>query len=163
MSGGDELKKLDLGQSIGILANVGVIEGIVFLGFELRQNNELMEAEARMATHQGGQEFALSLAQNPALTSVLAKVSRDEPLSEAEEIQVYALGLFILRTCQGECHEMVRGALSAEDNSAESWRVLFHANRLDYRLDETWDMAKRQLDSDLVSFFEENVVNRPVE
>ena len=74
MSGGDELKKLDLGQSIGILANVGVIAGIVFLGLELRQHNELMEAEASMATHQGGQE---SLAQNPALTSVLANVSLD--------------------------------------------------------------------------------------
>ena len=71
------MKKLDLGQSIGILANVGVIAGIVFLGLELRQHNELMEAEASMATHQGGQEFAMSLAQNPALTSVLAKVSLD--------------------------------------------------------------------------------------
>ncbi len=33
------MKKLDLGQTITILANVGVIAGIVFLGYELRQNN----------------------------------------------------------------------------------------------------------------------------
>jgi len=38
------LKKIDLGQAIGILANAGVIAGIVFLGMELRQNNELVVA-----------------------------------------------------------------------------------------------------------------------
>ena len=41
------MKKLDLGQTITILANIGVIAGIVFLGLEIRQNNELMAAEAR--------------------------------------------------------------------------------------------------------------------
>jgi len=30
-----------------VLGVVGIIAGIVFLGFELRQNNELMEAETR--------------------------------------------------------------------------------------------------------------------
>ena len=41
--------KIDLGQAIAILANIGVIAGIVFLAAELQQNNELMEAEARAA------------------------------------------------------------------------------------------------------------------
>ncbi len=40
------MKKLDLSQTIGILANLGVIAGIVFLGVELRQNNDLLEADA---------------------------------------------------------------------------------------------------------------------
>jgi len=38
------LKKIDLGPAIGILANAGVIAGIVFLGMELRQNYELVVA-----------------------------------------------------------------------------------------------------------------------
>ena len=41
------MKKIDLGQTITILANVGVIAGIVFLAIELRQNNEYMAANAR--------------------------------------------------------------------------------------------------------------------
>jgi len=32
------LKKIDLGQTITILANVGVIAGIIFLGIEIQQN-----------------------------------------------------------------------------------------------------------------------------
>jgi hypothetical protein len=38
------LKKIDLRQAIGILANAGVIARIVFLGMELRQNYELVVA-----------------------------------------------------------------------------------------------------------------------
>jgi len=38
------LKKIDLGQAIGILANLGVIAEIVFSGMELRQNCELVVA-----------------------------------------------------------------------------------------------------------------------
>ena len=41
------MKKLDPGQVITIVANIGVIAGIVFLVVELRQNNQLMETEAR--------------------------------------------------------------------------------------------------------------------
>ena len=33
------MKKLDLGQTLGLLANVGVIAGIVFLGIEIRASN----------------------------------------------------------------------------------------------------------------------------
>ena len=41
------MKKIDLGQTITILANVGVIAGIVFLAFELRQNNTFLAEQAR--------------------------------------------------------------------------------------------------------------------
>ena len=34
------MKKIDLGQSIQIIANIGVIAGIVFLGLEIRQMNQ---------------------------------------------------------------------------------------------------------------------------
>lgn len=40
------MKKIDVGQTVSILANFGVIAGIVFLAVELRQNNEFLAAEA---------------------------------------------------------------------------------------------------------------------
>jgi hypothetical protein len=45
------MKKIDLGQTITILANVGVIAGIVFLAIELQQNNALLETEIRSIPH----------------------------------------------------------------------------------------------------------------
>ena len=32
------MKKIDLGQTVNTLANVGVIGGLIFLGFEMQQN-----------------------------------------------------------------------------------------------------------------------------
>ena len=40
------MKKIDLGQTIGILANLGVLVGIVLLVVELRQNNQMAMEEA---------------------------------------------------------------------------------------------------------------------
>jgi hypothetical protein len=49
-------KKIDLGETIPALANVGVIAGIVFLAVEPRQNRELLEAwePSVRRTYQGG-------------------------------------------------------------------------------------------------------------
>jgi hypothetical protein len=41
------MKKFDFGQMISILANLGVIAGIVFLGLEIRQNSEALLAGSR--------------------------------------------------------------------------------------------------------------------
>jgi hypothetical protein len=41
------MKKIDLGQTPSIIANVGVITGIMYLGLELQQNSELLGAQAR--------------------------------------------------------------------------------------------------------------------
>jgi hypothetical protein len=47
------MKKIDLGQTVQILANLGVIAGIVFLGIELQQNNALLGAQARFGESHG--------------------------------------------------------------------------------------------------------------
>jgi len=46
------MKKIDLGQTITILANVGVIAGIIFLGIELNQNTQQLALELRWQVNQ---------------------------------------------------------------------------------------------------------------
>ena len=43
------MKKIELAQVISILANIGVIAGIVFLGIELQQTQRGMQAQAYQA------------------------------------------------------------------------------------------------------------------
>lgn len=79
------MKKIDLGQTIAIVANLGVIAGIVFLGLELRQNNQLLRADAIMTsidTRVSRQDIVLS---NPSLPDWIAKNRRGEPLSDSEK------------------------------------------------------------------------------
>ena len=40
------MKKIKPARLVTLIANIGVIAGILLLAFELRQNNDLMEAEA---------------------------------------------------------------------------------------------------------------------
>lgn len=43
------MKKIDLGQTVGILANVGVIAGLVFLVVEINQNTQATNTAPRDA------------------------------------------------------------------------------------------------------------------
>ena len=54
------MKKIDLGQTITILANVGVIAGIVFLVIEMRLNTAMLEA----VMNQNREESAMGEAQS---------------------------------------------------------------------------------------------------
>lgn len=58
------MKKFDIGQTIGILANIGVIAGIVFLALELRQNNELLVHDAQRSRAQSFRENMGVMAEN---------------------------------------------------------------------------------------------------
>ena len=78
------MKKINLGQTISILANIGVIAGIVFLGIELRQNNQLLHAEAIgtvLETRLGRQELLLN---NPHLIAIVEKNEQGEALTQEE-------------------------------------------------------------------------------
>jgi len=43
------MKRIDLGQTIQILANIGVIAGIVFLAIEVRQANNAVKSSTLQA------------------------------------------------------------------------------------------------------------------
>ena len=41
------MRKMSAGQAVQVVANVGVIATILFLAIELRQNNELLDAQTQ--------------------------------------------------------------------------------------------------------------------
>ena len=46
------MKRIDLGQTMGILANLGVLVSIAFLAYEMRQNTTAIREEALEARSQ---------------------------------------------------------------------------------------------------------------
>jgi len=84
------MSKLDLAQTISILANIGVIAGIVFLGVELQQNNALLAAESRaasLANRMNLREKAL----DPQIAAVIVRASQNEDLTQVERVQLFTL------------------------------------------------------------------------
>ena len=82
------MKKIDLGQAIAILANVGVIAGIAFLAFELRQNTQAVELASAQSYLTGGSELDLRVATDRNLASLLISGDSQQPLDPVEQLQL---------------------------------------------------------------------------
>ena len=65
------MQKIDFGQTITILANIGVIAGIIFLAIEVQQNNTLMRAQTRSDISRDVSGMLLGNAHSPYLEEML--------------------------------------------------------------------------------------------
>jgi hypothetical protein len=153
------LKKIDLGQIVTLLANLGVIAGIIFLGVELRQNNKLMEAEARNARNLRIIEVAQDVYTSPGLSELFVKAGSGAELSEAEEYRIYVFNLRRLRGMEAQYREFQEGNLSAVELNVSGLRAGFHGGDFNIPMDGAWERIKPTLSSAFVEFMEENVVN----
>lgn len=82
------MKNVGLGQTIHTLANVGVIAGIVFLAYEMRQNTQAVQSASAESYLSGGSALDLRIAQDSELASLLIKASELEPLTDVQKLQV---------------------------------------------------------------------------
>jgi hypothetical protein len=150
------MKKIDLGQAIGIIANVGVIAGILFLAFELRQNNEYMQAQDRF----NRLSAIFSILDNQMESGLANLIEKDRSSSEltvAEEFKLQSYYLKILRNLEWafEVTPYDRGWVGGVCRS-------YRANP---GLRRAWNggsegevfLAKDVFDPDFVDFFEENI------
>jgi len=78
------MKKIDLGQLLSILANVGVIAGIVLLSIELSQNNRLMASQASYNRLQNSISGIETLTTDDELALALYNDINGQELSEME-------------------------------------------------------------------------------
>ena len=159
------MKKIDLGQSITILANIGVIAGIVFLAIELRQNNELLAAQARSDRVALRQADTTLVIENPELLNALVKNGHGEPLTVHENVLLSRYLDFVLVNLQNVYMEMNRGLIAEDSIPVEAWRASFMKDRransnFDPNLLEYWNENKIGFDSRFVEWMEENIVNR---
>ena len=116
------MKKIDLGQAIGILANVGVIAGIVFLAVELRQNNELLatqitatRAASAVTVSALDQEFLLTIGESPTTAKLWATyLETPEVLPEDQWLQGTYLMATVIRRLENIIFQRQLGSLSEE-------------------------------------------------
>ncbi len=109
------MKKIDVGQAISIVANVGVIGGIGLLALELAQNNELLTAQARSSRAAIRNEIRTIYLENPDLIEVLYQAQRGETLTEEENYQLRSLMAITLNNLQYVYVEYQEGLISEED------------------------------------------------
>ena len=108
------MKKLDLGQTMTLLANVGVILGIVFLAFELRQNNQQLALQSYQAWVAANLQINASLA-NPELAAVTAAGNEDSRNLSRDTFVMHAMShLAMFQMAQATDYLYKQGALDQE-------------------------------------------------
>ena len=105
------MKKIDLGQAISILANIGVIGGIVFLAYELRQNTLATEITAaqNVITNIGSRNIVVI--ESDEFANVVLRAEAGEPLTPSETMRLRIFFADALRGWQSIYVQNRRGAL----------------------------------------------------
>ena len=80
-----------------LIANVGVLAGIVFLAFEINQNTATLRLNAAMEVSNAATELSLGVAHSEFLPAILAKGRALESLSVEEEIRLDLYRLAAMR------------------------------------------------------------------
>ncbi len=117
ISGGEKLKKPDLGQTLGILANVGVLLGILLLVYELAQNRQMMRAQTR--TQIATEIVGLLGDINPQFASVFRRGISGEELTPDEEIQFRYRQLTVFRYFENVHYQYRQGLYDEVEFSAQ--------------------------------------------
>ena len=150
------MKKFDVAQALQILANFGVIAGIVLLAIEVRQNNDLLGVQIRAnATGRilGTTDIVLN---NPDLIDLLNK--SQESLTQAERDRLVLLGVRTLSTFESAYRDVVHG-IHEEASLRRAVQSLWRRPRLNYGMQMAWDTFKDRADPAFVIWVEVNVLN----
>ncbi len=121
------MKKIELGQALGILANVGVIAGILLLVYELNLNRQMIEAQTRSVVAQDLTNLLLTIGTDEQSAGVFIRGNADMELSEAESGQYFLLVQSAISYFEN-VHYQYRIGLYNEsefDGQRTAWRRIF--------------------------------------
>jgi len=100
-----------LNRWLTLLANIGVLAGIAFLAFEIRQNTTATKLDAASNYEAALREYELFVAGNPDFTEIIVKSKANEPLTEIEQFRVKMFFRGALRNWQTAYFQYLLGAL----------------------------------------------------
>ena len=139
-----------------LVANIGVVAGIVFLAFEIRQNNELLTAQARSVAEGNRMRDEMLILNNPELREVLVKKNLGMDGTPAEELLYRVFQSTVLNGWQATWLEYQAGLVDIGAYSGR-WRDLFW--NMEY--EERWEDTKHRYVAEFVAWVESNIVSQP--
>jgi hypothetical protein len=138
-----------------LVANVGVIAGIIFFAVELRQNNELLEAEARFNRLQLSWDGWQSLAENGDLADLMVAASNGDTLAGSGQVRVDAVTMRILIAMEWGYRELPPES-PERLYMRDELKVLFSGIGAGLRV---WESRKSGFDPNFVQWVEDNVLS----
>ena len=118
------MKKIDLGQTLTILANLGVVVGILLLVYELSQSRAMMEAQTRATVAQGFNDWIYNVSADQETVNLMSRGDRSEELTDEEAARYLNFKIAQLRYYENVHYQYRMGLYAQEEFSAqrEAWR-----------------------------------------
>lgn len=150
------MKSHNLGDAIQILANLGVIAGIIFLALEIHQNSEQLAGQSRYNYYQGRAQVYHSLALDQGLADIFQRKLTGEALSPVEELRISSFFTGNLTLWEYEYDEYQRGLISEREFNLKAKRQAFAASRP--LIEPVWKFHRETAPEDFVKFMEREVL-----
>jgi len=147
------MTKIDLGQTINILANVGVIVGLAFLVYELHQNNEFLEQQERYTFLENVVGFTEFSAADPDVARLIVRSADSGPLSELDQFRRCQISLNVLYKWQWEFDNL---EITADGPIANAWRSFWRISKFD----DCWQLQEAAVFPEFAQFLNTNIINR---
>jgi hypothetical protein len=147
------MKKIDLGQTLQILGNVGVIVGILLLVYELNQNRQMMQAQTRNELSQTIVNQFFDSAGNESLADIVHRGQSGNLESEVEQRR-YEWFLFSRFRYWENVHYQYRLGLYDEDEFSAQIQAFLPTFRRS-GVSELWKSIKPAYSQDFVAAVDE--------
>ena len=156
------MKKIDYGQAVSILANIGVIAGILFLGFEIRQNTLISRGVAVQSISEQVNDWQIEMASNDdwmRITVFLSDGGSYAELSAEDRMRYRYVVMPTVRIMENRYRQVLLGIIAPSELEVGGGK----ANNIWYRsahFIEFWraDDMKNRWSPDFVEFMETHVM-----
>ena len=151
------MKNITLGQAISIVANLGVLAGLLLLAIELNQNNQLMRSAGVVTLQEKAMEWNARIAENYEIAEIISKANNNEPLNDIENIRLTSLTNILLGGFVMDYLQYETGLITEDyiNGIIPRYRSAFR-NR-PYQA-ELWETVKYRYPETFVRFMDECVV-----
>ena len=148
------MKKIELGPTIGIVANLGVIGGIVFLAIEIEQNTAMIEAEMRQSRAELALGMSQALFNSDYLPEILVTAREGEQLTavQAERFSHWFRGFN--RNLDNQLHQYREGLLTDDIPRSLRWAIQSSLVEIP-AAKEMWAQTKLQYSDDYIKLVDE--------
>ena len=140
-----------------IIGVVVIVATLIYLAVQTRQNNQLLEAQARSELI-SQRSAMVDTALQPHVLEALQNYSSNSNTTAAERSTALLYALKLIELWEWQYSEHVAGTLSLKELPLAAWRIYFRGEGpAPVPVAEVWQTRRNALQPDFVRFIEENV------
>ena len=142
-----------INEGVSLIANIGVIGSIIFLGLEMQQNTEMMQSQTRNSIAENQLSLYQTAIETPELFDIVHRLNSNLDVERTERGQMDWWAFSLLRMWENEFYQHELGLFESDEFEARTnfWKGVLGS---DYNL-EHWIRSQGSFDPDFRVYLNE--------